>query len=631
MISFLITALETLNQILTAGIAITAFSLLIYALSFNLQDRVARSFALILTCVVVVFTGDAFSSIAETASEITFWLRFQWVGIALLPPAYFHFSDALLEKTGRPSRGRRRLIVRIAYLLSLLFLATLPFSLLVGPLVIMGQPAPYLERTWMTWVFSGYYIAGLTLSWVNFWRAFKRTVLPTSRRRLRYLLTGALAPALGSFPYLLFGPSFAADHAFIFWMTAFIANLMVTALIVIMAYSVAFFGVPWPDRVVKRRLLKWLLRGPVTASTVLALVTLLSRATDSLGLTFSALVPVIMVITILLLEHLITLAAPVWERYLFQGGDQSNLRLVQTLEERILTTDDLRQFLDAVLAAVCDQLQSSTAFLASFNNGSVEFVITVGNKQLPETENLSQDIIRQVSANGKHQRVLSWGSYWLLPLVSLEREELLGLLGVARQDNHVLDEDLENSLVALGNRAALALEDRRVQQQVFTSLKDLSPQVELIQRLRAAAQYDQQSVLSDLETLPFQGDLFQPVKGALSHYWGGPKLTESPLLGLQIVQQRLAEHNNNPVNTLRSILRQAIDRVRPDGDRRFTAEWILYNILEMKFLEGRKVREVALRLAMSEADLYRKQRVAIEEVAKAVADMEKKAREEIVD
>jgi hypothetical protein len=33
----------TINQILTAGIAITAFSLLLYALSFNLRDRVARS------------------------------------------------------------------------------------------------------------------------------------------------------------------------------------------------------------------------------------------------------------------------------------------------------------------------------------------------------------------------------------------------------------------------------------------------------------------------------------------------------------------------------------------------------------------------------------------------------------
>ena len=50
---------------------------------------------------------------------------------------------------------------------------------------------------------------------------------------------------------------------------------------------------------------------------------------------------------------------------------------------------------------------------------------------------------------------------------------------------------------------------------------------------------------------------------------------------------------------------------------------MLYNILEMKFLEGRKVRDVAMRLAMSEADLYRKQRIAIEEVTKAIAEMER--------
>jgi hypothetical protein len=42
----------------------------------------------------------------------------------------------------------------------------------------------------------------------------------------------------------------------------------------------------------------------------------------------------------------------------------------------------------------------------------------------------------------------------------------------------------------------------------------------------------------------------------------------------------------------------------------------------MKFIEGRKVRDVATRLAMSEADLYRKQRVAIEEVARVISGME---------
>ncbi len=42
-------------------------------------------------------------------------------------------------------------------------------------------------------------------------------------------------------------------------------------------------------------------------------------------------------------------------------------------------------------------------------------------------------------------------------------------------------------------------------------------------------------------------------------------------------------------------------------------------------MEGRKVREVALRLSMSEADLYRKQRVAIDAVANAILEMEKEA------
>ena len=97
---------------------------------------------------------------------------------------------------------------------------------------------------------------------------------------------------------------------------------------------------------------------------------------------------------------------------------------------------------------------------------------------------------------------------------------------------------------------------------------------------------------------------------------------------LQIVQRALKYHEGNYTNALRSILRQAIERVRPDGDRRFTAEWILYNILELKFLEGRKVREVAMRLSVSEADLYRKQRVAIEAVANAIVEMERQAREE---
>src|SRR5512137_517510 len=119
---------QALNQILTAGIAITAFSLFLYALSFNLRDRVARSFAVILLCVVTVFTSEALESASSSPQVIELFLRLEWIGIIFLPPAYFQLSDAILVTTGNPSRGRRYVFVRLMYLVSVLFLLLLIFG-----------------------------------------------------------------------------------------------------------------------------------------------------------------------------------------------------------------------------------------------------------------------------------------------------------------------------------------------------------------------------------------------------------------------------------------------------------------------------------------------------------------------
>ncbi|MBI3739122.1 MAG: hypothetical protein HY258_08775 [Chloroflexi bacterium] len=202
---------------------------------------------------------------------------------------------------------------------------------------------------------------------------------------------------------------------------------------------------------------------------------------------------------------------------------------------------------------------------------------------------------------------------------------MLGLLGVARRNDRPMEREQRDALWLLAERAALALEDRLLQQRIFRSLQDLQPQMDMLQRLRAAGRYDSRAnLLSD--DLPPESDLANWVKDALTHYWGGPKLTNSPLMRLQIVQELARDYDGNASNALRALLRKAVDQVRPEGERRFTTEWILYNILEMKFIEGRKVREVAGRLAMSEADLYRKQRVAVEAVAKAILEMETQTR-----
>jgi hypothetical protein len=619
--------LRAFNQILTAGIAITAFSLFLYALSFNLRDRVARSFAIILVCVVVVFTAEALQDRTVSIQTLDLLLRLQWLGIIFLPPAYLHLSDALLVTAGRPSRGRRRFAVRGMYVISIAFLALLAYGYLLGALVPDGKPAPYLLRTVWTEIFTIYYVILMVLAGINFSRAYRLMLTRSGRRRMLYLMAGATAPALGSYPYLLFGYAFASQHQYIFWSAATVINLVVGALVMVMAYAVAFFGVSWPDRVIKSRLVKWIMRGPVTASVALGLMTAVRRGGELLGTPYNAFVPFTVVATVLLMEHAITFAAPLWERWLFFGRDRKELELLQNMEERLLTQSDLQQFLEAVLAAVRDHLQSPTAFVAALDDETLAPIVVAGNRSLLDQEGLTE-ALDQVEDGERHEFL--WGDFWVLPLRRRRRADmdrdvlppLLGLLGVARVNNqHTMDRDQRDSLWLLADRAAIALEDRQLQLNVFRSIEDLQPQVELIQRMRAAGRYDSRASLLN-EPLPQEADLANWVKDALTHYWGGPKFTNSPLTKLHVVRTLAEQDGGNLSNALRALLRRAVDQVKPKGDRKFTTEWILYNILEMKFIEGRKVRDVAARLAMSEADLYRKQRVAVEVVAKAILEME---------
>ena len=621
----ILVGIKTVNQMLTAGIAITAFSLLIYALTFNLRDRVARSFATIQLSVVVIFTCEAIQSTVQTPELVELFLRLQWVGLAYLPAFYLHLSDALLVTAGRPSHGRRRIIVRGAYLISTGFLTLLVFKLLVGPLQLNAQPAPHLQRTLWTSFFTIYYLLTMLLAGVNFVRAYMRMLTRSGRRRMLYLMTGAIAPALGSYPYLLFGSTFASNYPLLFWSTATIINIIVGVLIVIMAYAVAFFGVSWPDRVVKSRLFKWIMRGPVTASLALAVLTLVRRGGEPFGLAYNAFVPVSMVATVLIMEHMITILAPIWERALFFGADRAELLLLQNLDERLLTQGDLRQFLEAILAAVRDHMQSPSAFVAALDETSLTVLVNAGRPFL-EKEHLSE-ALQIITENG--QREFLWNDTWILPLHTRHTTDmdldqtppLLGLLGVARQSPQPLESDQRQALWLLADRAALALEDRLLQQRLFRSLEEIEPQVEMIQRIRALGPFDSSTALT--EDLQSDSDMAEWVREALNHYWGGPKLTESPLMKLHLIQETAKnEYDGNMPNALRAILKKAIDQVRPQGERRFTSEWILYNILDLKFIEGRKVREVAGRLAMSEADLYRKQRVAVEAVAKTILEME---------
>jgi hypothetical protein len=624
--------LQTISQIITAGVAITAVSLLLYALVYNLSERVVRAFILILFCVAILYTGESIAGVSDHPVIIEIMLKLKWVGIIILPATYLQFSDSLLTLTGRPSRGRRLWAVRIIYAISFLLVFMLPFDILVGSYIETSLPAPHLARTRFTNMFTVYYVGVMIIAGSLLYRAFLRTVTKTSRRRMIYLLAGATAAAIGTYPYLLFGSGLFARIPIVFWLLVILSSLLVGVFLVIMSYSVAFFGVTWPDRLVKSRLFKWILRGPFTASVVLASTTIIRRVGLVWGEPYTAFVPIFMVGMLLLLEYIITLLAPFWERLIFYGSDRKDIARVQSLGDHLLTRSDLSQFLEIVTATICDLLQVSGAFIAMFDGGGLEMLTTAGDDAAFKEIESSEELL-ELSFNNKFKGksdFLYWSGHLLVPLVYDDPQNgklLLGICGFPWIETRVMEPENVQSVNLLAYRVGIALKDWKMQEQVLRSMERLQPQVALIQQLRSASSYNKTSVLLDQVDLP-EEDFVSWVKDALTHYWGGPKLTESPLLSLTIVQSAIDQYDGNPANALRAILKSAIENIKPDGQRRFTAEWILYNIMELKFLEGRKVREVAIRLAMSEADLYRKQKVALEAVSKAIIGMELAAREE---
>lgn len=625
-------ALQTISQILTAGVAITALSLLLYALAYNLKERVVGAFILILICVTIIYTAESIAGASEIPVIVEVMLRLKWVGIVFLPATYLHFSDSLLTLTGRPSRGRRLWAVRVIYIFSFVLAVLVFLNILVGPFRQTSYPAPYLTRTTFTDIFAIYYAGIMIIAGSILFRAYRRTVTKTSRRRMIYLLVGATAAAIGTYPYLLFGSNIFSQIPIVFWILVSLSSLGVSGFLVIMSYVVAFFGVTWPDRLVKSRLFKWFLRGPFTASAVLAITTIVRRLGLIWDEPYNAFVPIFMVGMILIIEYIITLLAPFWERLIFYGSDRKDIARIQSLEDHLLTRSDLSQFLEIVTATICDLLQVEGAFVAMMNGSKLEMITTAGDDTAFKAIESSDELL-ELSMNknsGLSGDFFYWSGHLLVPLIYDDPQNgnlLLGLCGFPWDAVREMDAEHANSINLLASRVGVALRDWRLQQQVIQSMETLQPQVALIQQLRAASSYNKTSVLLDEADLP-EEDFIAWVKDALSHYWGGPKLSESPLLRLKIVQSTIDDYDGNPTNALRAILKAAIENIKPVGERRFTAEWILYNILELKFLEGRKVREVANRLAMSEADLYRKQKVALEAVSRAIIGMELSARDE---
>ncbi|MCI0477287.1 MAG: hypothetical protein L0Y55_13645, partial [Anaerolineales bacterium] len=260
MVNVLLSLLSLGNIIFSSAIIIIAFSLFLYLFANNFRNSVARSFSGLLAFLTIIYIGDVFLQRVETFADAVIWLKFKWIGLAFVPAAYLHFSDALLRSTNAYSR-RRRVAVLLSYLASSAFLLFVAFSELIvqGSFFIPQQIAQF-EAGPLFPLFGIFFFALTGWGFYNTRRARARCLTPTTRRRMTYLEIAFFAPALGVFPYLLIASFPATFSPPLLALIALLTKIGIAVMITVMAYTVAYQGALSPDRVIKHNLIHYLLR-----------------------------------------------------------------------------------------------------------------------------------------------------------------------------------------------------------------------------------------------------------------------------------------------------------------------------------------------------------------------------------
>jgi len=631
-ISLLTAILLQINDLLSAAVLIVAFSLLAYIALQNWHTAIARALCVLLAGVVVVFGGDVLLGLAQTDPTTRFLLRAQWLGIAFVPAGYIHLSDALLTYSGVRD-ARRRWMVLLGYLCSLcFFLLAFGTELLLrggitqGPLAQFGA-GPFF---WLFALYFGLAGAGSLLAVLHVRRI---ALTPTLRRRLTYLGATFFAPGLAVFPYLVIAGTYEALSDDGVLLLSALDNVGVAVLITVMVYSIAFQGLLLPDRLIKQDFIRWGLYGPFVGVTIILFLRSTPVLAKRLGLPPETLLTFGVMIMTVLMPIFVSKVKPYLDALVYMQ-DHAEIDYLRGLPRNTFTHADLRSLLENTLVVVCGALRVDTGFVAAPDETEHYTIKTlVGARRTVKrfvAEHPLAEVMPQLAAVPPNppgappppEAFLRCDGFCMLPLRDPEGA-FLGALGVAYPQS-ALNADTRRLIGALAHQMELALATVHMQQRLFDTLRGMGPEMQSLQQLNSRLE---QATPASLETLEAEVALLpefpQLVKDALTHYWGGPKLSDSPLLGLRTVRRLLGDQGGSPTRALQAVLRRAIENLRPDAQLDPSAqEWVLYNILELRFLQGKRIRDIAERLAMSESDLYRKQRIAVEEVARQLALME---------
>lgn len=609
-----------------------AFSLLAYIALQNLNAPIARALCVLLAGVVVVFGGDVLLSEAQRESTILFLLRAQWLGVVCVPAGYLHLGDALLSQNGLTS-ARRRWMVLAAYGLSLVFLALAVSGTMVVRDGVARGPLAQFTAGPLFWLFAIYFALACFGGLRAVFQVRRTALTATLRRRLAYLSFTFFAPALAVFPYLVAAGAIAIFPTWVLQLLSAAVNCVVAVMLIVMVYSIGMQGLLLPDRLIKQDFVRWGLYGPFVGVTLILFLRMVPPLARWIGLPSEMLLTFGVMVMTVIMPILVSRVRPYLDTLIY-AQDRAEIDYLRELPRHTFTYADLRSLLENTLVVVCGALRVETGFVAAPDESQGYTIKTLVGVRREIKQFVAEhpliEVMAQARAAPPHEpgsvppteSFVRCNGFCLLPLRGPEGD-FLGALGVAYPQGGLTTE-ARRLIGVMAHQMELALATVTMQQRLFDTLRGMAPEMESLQKLNTRLEQATPASLEELETeVALLPEFPQLVKDALAHYWGGVKLSDSPLLGLRTVRRALGDQGGSPTRALQAVLRRAIENTRPTEQLDPSAqEWLMYNILEMRFLQGKRVRDTAERLAMSESDLYRKQRAAIEEVARQIALME---------
>lgn len=623
------TLLQLLNRLVGNIALIVTFSLWAYLSIRSWGVPVARALTIMLFGVFTTVASDVLIRDAQDVAIITAILRWSWIGIMLVPASMLHMVLALARQlqVGRDYRW----LIALNYAISVCFVAlAVTTDLIVRAPMRAGvmhalTPAPIFPFV------ASYAFTVVTIAWVILWRLRKYVLTPSLRRRITYMLASWYGPLVLSFPVLSLWTSADIIPESVRLGLGIVSAPVAAIFMMITAYSATFVGTPQPDRLVKYDFLRWWLYGPfigISISLFLQSVPIMaqfSQLPTDIWAVFG-----IMMMTVIM-PILVAQVKPFLDNLIY-ANDHEDIDYLRTLPRTTFTQTDLRRFLENSLTVLCGASGSDSAFVAAPDDFGVYTVkMIVGSRrrirQLFDAVPLEQ--LFALSAQHADSQPLMVHDYGVVVLRDPDAQ-VVGVLGMLHYDR-IQRVEVQQLITTLTHQIEHALVMVTMQQRLLDTLRTMAPEMSSLQAMSSRIEQATPDALKSLEDdVAMMPEFASLVRDALAHYWGGPKLSESPLLGLKSVKRVRDTSGMSPTKALQHVLRQAIDTIRPDPEMTMnnSSEMLLYNILEMRFLQGRKIRDTAVRLALSESDLYRKQRIAIEEVARQISLMEERQHDE---